>query len=388
MNRIIKKLFIKNYKDVKNPLVRASYGVVAGVIGIISNAVLFAIKLLAGILSGSVAVVADAINNLSDFLTSIITIIGFKVSSRPADKEHPYGHQRLEYITALIVAFIITFIGVEAARSSIEKIINGGATDFSYFTCAILGASVFIKFCLFFVYGGFAKDIDSEALKAMSADSRNDMISTSVVLACAIVGMIWGIPLDGYLGVAVSVLIIISAVKLIKETVDPLIGIPPDKETVNKIREKIKSYNGVLDVHDLIVHNYGPSKTFASVHIEVDACVDIMISHDLADNIERDFYKQLNMFLVCHLDPVKVSDAETALLKEELTALLREFNPPVTLHDFRVVEGVSHTNVIFDAVIPFGRHDIENDIKKAVEDKLAKYNKTYYAVIEFEHTYD
>ncbi len=388
MITLFKRLFIKNYKDVQNPVVRTSYGVVAGVVGIIANAILFALKLIVGILSGSVAVIADAINNMSDFMTSIITIIGFKFSSKPADKEHPYGHQRIEHVISLIIACIVMFIGFEAGRGAIDKIISASPTVFTLFSCIVLGVSILIKAFLAVLFHSLAKAIDSDALKAMSADSRNDAISTTVVLICAIIAMLWGVQLDGYLGVLVAVLVMVSAVKLVKETIDPLIGISPDKEFIDQIKNTVKSYEGVLDIHDLIVHNYGPNKTFASVHIEVDSKVDVMISHDLADNIERDFIKNKNLFLVCHLDPVDVNNTETKELKEQITSALSAFNPPIPIHDFRVVKGHTHTNVIFDAVIPFGRHDLEEKVRKAVDVLLSKQSGNFYAVIEFEHDFN
>lgn len=388
MVKMFKKLFIKNYENVENPVVRAAYGVAAGVLGIIANAFLFVVKLFAGILSGSVAVVADAINNLSDFMTSIITLFGFKMSGRPADKEHPFGHARIEYVTSLIVACVIFFIGIETGRAAIEKIITVSETDFSILTCVILGVSVIVKLCLSFIYKGLGKAINSDALYAMSADSRNDVISTGVVLICAIISMVLGVSVDGYLGVLVSLLVIISAIGLIKGTIDPLIGTPTDKNLIKKIQDKLKSYPAVLDIHDLIVHSYGPTKIFATVHIEVDSEVDVMVSHDLADNIERDFFKDMNILLVCHLDPVKLSDPETNILKNDLTELLHAYNPALSLHDFRVVVGVSHTNVIFDVVIPFDLQNAERDIINLVNDKLASYGKKYYAIIEFDKCYN
>lgn len=384
MTNIFKKLFIKNYKDTDNPIVRASYGVAAGILGIIANAFLFSIKLLAGILSGSIAVIADAINNLSDFLTSIITAIGFKLSSRPADKEHPFGHQRIEYVISLIIACVIFFIGIETGRAGLDKILNASPTDFSIITCIILGASITVKILLAVIFNGLAKSINSESLKAMCTDSRNDVISTSVVLVCAIVAMFSGVSLDGYLGIAVSLLVIISAIKLIKETIDPLIGTPPDRNIVNALKDKLISYPQILDIHDLIVHNYGPTKTFATVHIEVDSNVDIMLSHDLSDNVERDVYRDMNIFLVCHLDPVNLLDPETELLKSEISIVLKNFNSELSLHDFRIVKGTSHTNVIFDIVLPFSLHGRENQIKQLVTDKLNCFDKKYYAVIEFD----
>ena len=388
MTRLFKKLFIKNYKDVENPKVRASYGVAAGVLGIIANTLLFAVKLFVGILSASVAVIADAFNNFTDFMSSIITMVGFKLSGMPADKEHPFGHARFEYITGLIVACVIFFIGFETGKASIEKIINGGGTDFSYLTIAILGFAIIVKVCLAIIFKGLGKSIDSDSLKVMSADSRNDVITTSVVLISAIIGMVFNVSIDGYLGVAVSIFVLFSAFMLIKETIHPLLGTSPDKEVVENIKNKLCSYSQVLDIHDLIVHNYGPAKTFATVHIEVDSKVDIMVSHELADNIERDFYKDLGVLLVCHLDPVNVGDEETLLLRECIENAIKENDLSVKLHDFRVVKGKAYTNVIFDAVIPFGEVGLERKIRELVESKLATFDKKYYAVIEFERDYN
>ncbi len=385
MTELIKKLFIKNYKNLSDPKVRVSYGVTAGLFGIIFNLLLFVAKLIAGILSLSIAVIADAVNNLSDFMTSIVTIVGFKLSGQPADKEHPYGHARFEYITGLIVACIIFFIGIETGRSALEKVISGSPSEFSVITCIILGCAVLVKIFLSFVFKGLGKSINSDAIIAMSKDSRNDAISTSVVLVCSLVGMMTSLKIDGYLGIAVSIFVLISAIKLIGETINPLLGSAPDKDLIENIERKLKSYPDVLDIHDLIVHNYGPTKTFATVHIEVDAKVDIMISHDLSDNIERDFAKDMGLSLVCHLDPVKVDDQETNMLKTALTEVITEEYPFVNLHDFRIVSGNTHTNVIFDVVIPFDApKDICENIRNLVDIKLSSFEKVYYAVIEFD----
>ena len=388
MVNLFKKLFIKNYNNVENPIVRATYGIVAGVFGIICNVILFGIKLIAGILSGSVAVIADAINNLSDFMTSIITLVGFKMSKMPADKEHPYGHARFEYITGLLVACIIFFIGIETGRASIEKIFGSGETDFSIITLCVLGVAIIVKLIMSFVYKGLGKTINSDALLAMSTDSINDVMATSVVLICTCIGMFSNVMLDGYFGVVVSLFVMISAISLLKDTINPLVGVSPDRELVEKIRAKFKNYTQILDIHDLIVHNYGPTKTFATVHIEVDASVDVMISHDLADNVERDFLKDLGVSLVCHIDPVKVGDKETNELKDAITKILTEFDKRISVHDFRVVVGNTHTNIIFDVVIPFDSEGYEYEIKKMVNEKLMHYEKKYYAVIEFDREYN
>ena len=388
MTELFKKLFIKNYKDTENPTVRARYGVCAGILGIISNVLLFAVKLFADIISGSVAIVADAINNLSDFMTSIVTLVGFKLSSRPADKEHPFGHARIEYVTGLIVSIIILTIGIEIGRASIEKIISASATEFSITTCIILGSAILVKLLLAIIYKGLGKSINSEALFGMSQDSRNDTISTSIILISSIISMQFGISLDGYLGIFVALLIILSAISLVKNTIDPLLGTPPEKDFVKKIEHKIKEYPGILGIHDLVVHNYGPLKTFATVHIEVDARVDIMISHDLADNIERDFARDMNVHLVCHLDPLASDDEETNLLRANMKELLTNFDNKLSLHDFRVVQGIDHTNIIFDVVMPYGVKYTQQTIKDLVAEELKKYPKKYYAVIEFDSDFN
>ncbi len=388
MVTLFKKLFIKNYQNTTAPKVRASYGTSAGVLGILSNALLFGFKLFAGIISGSIAIIADAINNLSDFMTSIITLIGFKLSERPADKEHPYGHARIEYVTALIVAFVILMIGIETGRASIDKITSGSDTDFTLITIIILAVSILIKFALSYLFSGLSKSIDSEALRAMSTDSRNDVVSTLVVLISAIIGMTAGITIDGYLGIAVSAFVLYSAINLIKETINPLLGMPPDREFVKRIEDKLKSYDGILDIHDLVVHNYGPTKTFATVHIEVDASVNVMTSHDLSDNIERDFYKEMGILLVCHLDPVMLNDPETNKLKCDLSECLRSIDEKLSLHDFRIVRGYTHTNVIFDVVMPFDATYTEENVRERVSAKLSEYDTKYYAVVEFDRNFN
>ena len=388
MGKLFKKLFIKNYQDTSNPAVRASYGTVAGILGIIANILLFIAKFIIGLLSGSVAVVADAINNLTDFMTSIVTLIGFRLSSRPADKEHPYGHSRIEHVTALIVAFIILYIGIEVGRTSIDKITNVTPTDFSILTIVVLAFAIIIKLLLSLVFKDLGKSINSDALFAMSTDSRNDVISTAVVLISAIVAMITGLSLDGYLGVLVALFIIVSSIKLIKETIDPLLGTPAEKDLVKNVEDKIKNYPQILGIHDLVIHKYGPLKTFASVHIEVSSTDDIMDSHDLADNVERDFFNDLGISLVCHLDPIAINDPETNKMREKVYSILKTFDENLTMHDFRIVKGVNHTNLIFDVVVPFSAKYTENELKDFVKRELSTCEKQYYAVIEIDRDFN
>ena len=387
MTTLFKKLFIKNYQDVENPTVRMAYGKASGVLGIIGNSFLFAIKLIAGILAGSIVVIADAINNLTDFTTSVLTMIGFKISGKSADKEHPFGHARFEYVTALLIACVIFFIGVETGRTAIEKIFSNATTSFSIVTCIILGASVIIKIVLAVIFNRLGKDVDSDTIKAMSTDNRNDAISTSAILICALIGLFSPLQLDGYVGVLASLLVIISAVSLIKETIDPLLGEMPDKEITDKIESLIKGYDGILDIHELIVHCYGPTQFFATVHIEVDSAVDVNVSHELADTIERDCLKALNVHLVCHLDPINVSDPETVRLSDMVKSIVKGVCEDASIHDLRIVKGPTFTNVIFDVVLPFDKQDLQEEISKQIKHRFSQEQTTYYAVIEFENSF-
>ncbi|MBR2384772.1 MAG: cation transporter [Clostridia bacterium] len=388
MTTLFKKLFIKNYQDVEKPEVRTAYGTASGFLGITANSILFVIKLIASILSGSIAIVADAINNLTDFMTSIITMVGFKISGKSADKEHPFGHARFEYITTLLIACVIFFIGIETGRAGIDKVIAKTPTNFSIATCIILGASILIKIGLAIIFNGLSKDVDSDAIKAMSTDNRNDAISTTAILVCAIIGLFVDIPLDGYFGIAISLLVIYSAFNLIKETIGPLIGEMPDKELIDGLTSHIKGYDGILGIHELVVHSYGPTQYFATVHIEVDSSVDVMISHELADTIERDCLKKLNVNLVCHLDPINVSDPETVMLTNAICGLLKEHYPFASIHDLRIVKGPSFTNVIFDLPLPCDKQDLKEEITLKINERLKKEQTKYFAVIEFETCFD
>ena len=388
MTRLFKKLFIKNYTDVENPTVRTAYGTASGLLGIIANSILFVIKLIASILSGSIAIVADAINNLTDFMTSIITMVGFKISGKSADKEHPFGHARFEYVTTLLIACVIFFIGIETGRASIDKITSNSPTTFSIATCIILAVSILIKISLAIIFSGLSKDVDSDAIKAMSTDNRNDAISTTAILICAIIGLFFELPLDGYFGIAISLLVLYSAFNLIKETIGPLIGEKPNKELIDRLQSLIKGYDGILGIHELIVHSYGPTQFFATVHIEVDSSVDVMFSHELADTIERDCLKKLNVNLVCHLDPINVSDPETVMLTTTIYDVLSKDYPFASIHDLRIVKGPSFTNVIFDLVLPFDKQDLKDEISIAINQRLAKEKTKYFAVIEFENSFE
>lgn len=385
--KLIKKLFIKNYQDTNDKNVRFKYGIVAGIFGLVSNLVLFVAKLLIGILSSSVTIIADAINNLSDMGSCVVVLLGFKLSSKPADSEHPFGHERYEQIMALIVAVIVFSIGVILGKSSIEKIINPEPTNVNYITYIILGAAIVVKLFQMWLYSDFAKSINSEMLKASSMDSRNDVISTSVVLIATILIEVFkdiSFSIDGLFGVVVSIFILISSIKLIKETIDPLLGSRPDKEFVDSLINKILSYDGILGVHDFIIHSYGVNNYFAGAHVEVSSKVDIMISHDIIDNIERDFKEQLNISLSLHLDPIESDNEEVITYKERVDRIIKSIDLSLSLHDFRIVRGESHTNILFDVVIPFDSKTTLEMIKSELEKQFENDSKKHFFVIDID----
>lgn len=384
------KKFIKNYDKVNDPKVREKYGNFAGIIGIISNLVLVVIKILLGILSGAVSIIADAINNLSDMATSIITIIGFKISSKPADDEHPFGHERLEYIMGLIISFIILWIGVELGRTSIDKIINPNPLDKTFIFVTLIGlfVAILIKIWQGTVYRKIAIKIDSVALKASSQDSFNDVISTSAVLIGLILShFVFHFNLDGYLGVAVALFILYSGINLVKDTIDPLIGITPDKELIQKISNDILNYEGVLGIHDLLCHMYGKTRCFISLHVEVSSKEDIIKSHDLIDNIEKEIKEKYNVEITIHLDPIEIDNEELNIARKELDIIISSIDKRLKYHDLRMVKGYTHTNLIFDVVKPFSFPLSVTKLKELIISKVQELHSDYMCVIVVEDSY-
>lgn len=386
LNALI-RLFVKDYKNVNKPAVRESYGKFASVVGIITNFVLFSIKLVAGLLSNSVSITADAVNNLSDSGSSLVTLVGFKISGKPADEQHPYGHARMEYISGLIVSFIIIFLGLQLVRSSIVKILHAEDLEFNLLTIAILVVSILLKLWLCLFSRKIGKIIDSSTLFATAADSRNDILATSAVLISIIIYRITGYNLDGYIGTIVSIFIVISGVQIAIETVSPLLGKAPSKELVEKCYRKILSYEGIVGIHDLNIHNYGEGKCYASVHCEVSADQDIMVSHDIIDNIERDFLEEEGIHLVIHLDPVVLDDERTNALKDKVNELIMEISPDISMHDFRVSWGLTHSNLIFDIVIPYGMPQSDKEVVDNIKKKIEKLDPSYRSFVTVDHTY-
>ncbi len=377
----LKKLLIKDYKSVGRPEVRTRYGVTAGVFGICSNAVICALKLAVGFVSGSVTVIADAVNNLSDAGSSAVTVAGFKLASRPADREHPYGHARYEYIGALVVAVIILIVGVLLCKSSVEKIVTPEEVSVDVWTYVVLAASIVMKLVQMWLYLDFAKSISSGALKAAAADSRNDVIATGAVLVAAVIMDVAGVNVDAYFGLAVSLFIVVSSFKYILEAADPLIGTRPPEEVVKTLKDKVLSYDGVIGMHDLAVHSYGEGRYFAVAHLEVPAKDDIMFAHELADNIERDVKKGLGIQLTLHIDPIDNEDEETLALKERCMKVVRGFGEGFSLHDFRLVKGMEHTNILFDVEVPFEHKVALSDVEKKLEEEFAGEEMKYYFVL-------
>lgn len=377
----LKKLLIKDYKSVGRPEVRTRYGVTAGVFGICSNAVICALKLAVGFVSGSVTVIADAVNNLSDAGSSAVTVAGFKLASRPADREHPYGHARYEYIGALVVAVIILIVGVLLCKSSVEKIITPEEVSVDVWTYVVLAASIVMKLVQMWLYLDFAKSISSGALKAAAADSRNDVIATGAVLVAAVVMDVAGVNVDAYFGLAVSLFIVVSSFKYILEAADPLIGTRPPEEVVKTLKDKVLSYDGVIGMHDLAVHSYGEGRYFAVAHLEVPAKDDIMFAHELADNIERDVKAELGIQLTLHIDPIDNEDEETLALKERCMKVVKTFGEGFSLHDFRLVKGMEHTNILFDVEVPFEHKVALSDVEKKLEEEFAGEEMKYYFVL-------
>ncbi|MDE5546604.1 MAG: cation diffusion facilitator family transporter [Anaeroplasmataceae bacterium] len=391
----MRKFFIKNYKNTNEEKVREAHGKLASVFGIVSNLVLFGIKLFAGILSASISIIADSINNLSDMGSSLITLIGFKLASAPADEEHPYGHQRIEYISGLVVSIIILFVGGSLLKTSIEKMIGYTPTTVTnsviYISIGILATSILIKMWQAYFNYRMGKIINSVALKATSKDSLNDCISTSALLIGNIVLLfVKDIPfsLDGLLGILVSLFILISGIKLIKETINPLIGVSTNEEFVQKILQVIKEESLVLGYHDLVCHMYGPTKCFMTLHVEVDGNLKMMVVHEAIDDLERKVREQFGVELTIHMDPIEIDNEITNELRRRVKEAIKEIHPNLSMHDFRVVLGDAHTNLIFDLVRPYKFEYSDEQILRMLQDKFKEEETKYYFVIDFDYSFN
>ena len=384
MTALLLKLFVKDYKNSADPAVRSSYGKLAGIVGIVCNLLLFAGKLTVGILAGAVSVTADAVNNLSDATSSLVTLLGFKLAERPADEEHPYGHARIEYLSGLAVAGLILVIGVELVKSSFDKILHPQSVELSVLTVAVLAGSILVKLWMSLFCGSLGKRIDSTALKATAADSRNDVISTAAVLLGLLLSRYFGWMIDGYIGMAVALFIIWSGCCIAKETIDPLLGKQADAQLSGQLSELILSHDLILGVHDLMVHDYGPGQRFASVHAEMNAAEDPMLCHDVIDDIERDAMRELKVHLVIHYDPVVTDDERLNSLRTRVAQIVKAYDESLSIHDFRMVQGPGHTNLIFDVALPFSLKAQKAQIREVIDCELAKESTRFYTVITFD----
>ncbi len=386
--KFLRKLFIKDYQDTQNPTVRFRYGLVAGIFGIISNALLCVFKLIVGIIGNSITIIADAINNLSDAGSSVVTLVGFKLSATPPDKDHPFGHARYEYITSLLVSVTVLFIGILLLKSSIEKCISPEEVSVNAYTYIVLGAAIVMKLVQMLIYIDFSKAINSGALKASAADSRNDVLTTLAVLISTVVIDVAGdkispkVSVDGIMGIAVSAFIIVSSILLVKEAISPILGEKPPKELVDKIIAKILSYDGVIGVHDLVVHSYGENHCFVVAHVEVPADVEITKSHDIIDNIEHDLWNEMHVRITIHMDPVDTKNKQLAELKLRAQTALANLDENLSLHDFRLVSGETHTNMLFDVVIPYDSKITLAQVNDAMQKEFGKDPVKYYFVID------
>lgn len=387
MNKFLCKTFVKDHDNVTDPGVRRSYGRFAGVVGILSNVLLCAVKIIAGLMAGSIAIIADGINNLADASSSLITLVGFKLASRPEDEKHPYGHARYEYITGMIVSILIIVVGGELLKSSVDKILHPSPLEFSWTVCGVLLFAIVVKIwqARFNIFVG--RKIDSLTLAATGADSRNDVIATSAVLISILAGHFLDLQIDGYMGLLVALFIIWSGISLVRETMSPLLGEAPDPELIEQISRMALEPDGVLGIHDLVVHNYGPGKIFASIHIEVDAEGDLMESHDMVDNIERHIAQALDIEITAHLDPVRVNDPLILKLNGIASQVARGLAGVSHVHDLRTVIGPTHTNVIFDIMVDPGCLLTNREIHQAFAQAIQEEYPNFYVVINFDKPY-
>ena len=388
MHTILIKTFIRDYENTGNIKVREAYGTLGSITGIIVNLILALSKYFAGILSGSISVTADAINNLSDAGSSIISLIGVKLSAKPADKGHPYGHGRVEYISALAVSFVVLLMGIELFRSSVDKIINPVPVKFNWVSLIILIVSILAKLWLGLFNRTLGKKINSSPMMAVMKDSFSDCLATGVALIAIIISAFSDVSVDGYLGVIVAGFIFLAGFNILKETMADLLGKPADREFTEEIEKKILSYDKIVGVHDLIIRDYGPGRKFASAHAEVSSLDDIMDVHDVIDLAERDILNEYGLIISIHTDPIVTDDERINQLKEMTIKIVKEISEEMSIHDFRVVDGPTHTNLIFDLIAPHKFHLSNSEIIHTVEEKLSKIDERYFVVITIEHSFN
>lgn len=384
MTDFLVKRLIKDYENTSDAKVRGRYGVFSSVVGIICNILLFVSKFIIGTLANSISIISDGFNNLSDCASCVITMFGYKMAAKPADKDHPFGHGRMEYLTSLALSMIIIFVGIELIKNSIGKLIHPEQVDFSYVALVVLILSILMKFWMFLFNRKLGRKINSGVMEATARDSLNDVFATCSTLIALVASVFTDVPIDAIMGIVVSVLIIKAGVDITSETVDQLLGKPADEELVNAIKELVEAYEVSLGMHDLIIHSYGPGNLIGSAHVEVDSRGDIMDIHDAIDVMEREIYEKLGVMMTIHMDPVEVGNEKIDMGKNMVKEIIGGISSELSMHDFRMVSGPTHTNLIFDVVLPYDCGLTEVEVKKAVDEALAKNEEKYYAVITFD----
>lgn len=381
MTDFIFKLFVKNYKNTDKPEVRRACGSVVAMIGIVTNLFLGFIKLLAGILSGALSITADAVNNISDAGSQIVSLISFRISAKPADRDHPFGHARIEYVASMIVSFFVLLVGFELFRESFGKIFAPQSHNYSILVIVILVVSILLKVWLFVFGRRSAKKLKSDVIRATAADSLSDAGATLAVLVSALIAKFTGVNTDAYMGMAVAVIIFIAGIKILNDTKNSILGSAPDPEVVESIAALTGEYPEVVGIHDLVVHNYGPGNTIASFHAEVDGKVDVFITHDVIDTLEKRLYTELGVRATVHMDPIVTDDEKINELKARVKGALAEIDERLGMHDFRFVEGVTHSNLIFDVTVPFEMKESDEEIKRAVSLKISELDPNFFTVL-------
>ena len=381
MTKLLCRLFVKNSENTKDPAVRRAYGTLTSTVGIILNMLLAVFKLIAGILSGSISVTADAVNNLSDAGSQIISLISFKISAKPADRDHPFGHARMEYVASMIVSFIILTIGLDLFKNSFAKVLRPEPTTLAPLPVAILAVSIGVKLWIAIFNRKISKRINSTIMKATSVDSLSDAVATTAVLASMIVSHFTGFITDGYMGIIVSLFIFVAGIRILSETKNSILGGAPDPEVVESICRICDEYDEILGIHDMIVHNYGAGNTIASLHAEVDGSADVFLTHDVIDLVEKRLFTELGVRATIHMDPIVTDDERVNALRARVLESVKEINGALNIHDFRFVEGRTHTNLIFDVSAPFELKMTDDELKRCISDAISRIDPNYFAVI-------
>ena len=387
MTKLLIKLFIKDSENVKDPVVRTRYGYLGSITGIVLNVLLFAGKFIAGLVSGAISVTADAFNNLSDAGSSVMSLVGFKIAAQPADEEHPFGHGRMEYVSGLVISFVILLMGFELAKSSVAKIITPEDIKFSWLTLGILITSVLVKLWMALFNHSLGKKINSTSMRATAVDSLSDCISTSAVIVAMLVFYFADVNIDSYIGLAVALFILYSGVNTFRDSLTPLLGTKPEKEFVDEITATVEKHPDIVGTHDMIVHDYGVGNLIISMHAEVPMEMDFNAAHELIDMIEDQLKKKYNCLVTIHMDPVAVNDQKTMAIKAQVTKIVKSIDSRMSIHDFRMTDGKDRDNLIFDVVVPFGLKMTDAEVREAISEKVCKLDKAFFCVINVDKDY-